>query len=236
MSSAPPTWCASVAKTALNLLHVGGAFVLQSATGIIIEQWPAADGTYPANAHQAAMAASLLLQLAALAWFALSTRSQPLPAMQGVVRRVATNRRPPPTSASSRSATALWGEQSRIARRQAAGWRLAAAASAALCVALATALVSTIGHANLVAHIVEVDRSIASTHRSTMRDATAEMTAVAADASGLPLLPKVPPLLSVHRSVVHRTAYGLSASSPTEFVRTGPRQNRNSPKKTVPIR
>jgi MFS family permease len=220
------------ANAALNLLHVGGAFVLQSATGLIIEQWPAADGIYPADAHQAAMAVGLLLQLAALAWFALSTRSQPLPAMQGVVRRVAASRPQQPASASTRYATALWSEQSRFARRQAAGWRLAAAASAALCAALATAVASTIGHANLVAHIVEVDRSIASTHRSTMPDATWEITAEAAGASGLPPQWKVPPLLSAHRSAVHRTAYGLSASSPAEFVRTGPRQNHNFPRAT----
>ena len=30
------------ANAALNLLHVGGAFLLQSATGLIIEQWPEA--------------------------------------------------------------------------------------------------------------------------------------------------------------------------------------------------
>ena len=43
------------ANAALNLLHVGAAFVLQSATGLIIEQWPEARGTYPAEAHQLAM-------------------------------------------------------------------------------------------------------------------------------------------------------------------------------------
>ena len=210
------------ANATLNLLHVGGAFVLQSTTGLIIEQWPAADGTYPADAHQAAMAVSLLLQLAALAWFALSTRSQPLPAMQGAVMRVAANRRPPPASASTRSATALWNEQSRIARPQDTRWRLAAAASAALCAALATALASTIGHANLVAHIVEVDRSIATTHRSTLPGATAEMTAEAVGASRPPVRRKAPPLLSAHSSAVHRTAYGLSASAPTAIVRKDP--------------
>ena len=58
------------ANAALNLLHVGGAFVLQSATGLLIEQWPEVHGTYPAEAHQVAMAATLALQLSALAWFA----------------------------------------------------------------------------------------------------------------------------------------------------------------------
>jgi MFS family permease len=35
------------ANAALNVLHVGGAFVLQSATGLIIELWPTTNGTYP---------------------------------------------------------------------------------------------------------------------------------------------------------------------------------------------
>ena len=48
------------ANAALNLLHVGAAFVLQSATGLIIEQWPEARGTYPAEAHQLAMGASIV--------------------------------------------------------------------------------------------------------------------------------------------------------------------------------
>ena len=69
------------ANAALNLLHVGGAFLLQSATGLIIEQWPEAGGTYPAEAHQLAMAAALVLQLVALAWFASPPRRVPAPVM-----------------------------------------------------------------------------------------------------------------------------------------------------------
>jgi len=216
------------ANAALNLLHIGGAFVLQSATGLIIEQWPAASGSYPVDAHQMAMAASLFLQLAAFAWFALSRQSQPVPTMQGVVRRAVTNRRPQPASASIGYATALWGEQSGIARRQASGWRLAAAASAALCVVLATVLASMIGHANLAAHIVEVDRSIVTAGGSTMRDATTATAAEAAGTSGLALLREVPPLLSVHRSAVHWTLNGLSASSLQSSLGQAPRQSPNS--------
>ena len=48
------------ANAALNLLHVGAAFVLQSATGLIIEQWPEARGTYPAEAHQTGHGRQLL--------------------------------------------------------------------------------------------------------------------------------------------------------------------------------
>lgn len=59
------------ANAALNMLHVGGAFVLQSGTGIIIAQWPQTDGAYAVEGHQAAMAAGVVAQLAALAWFAM---------------------------------------------------------------------------------------------------------------------------------------------------------------------
>ena len=75
------------ANAALNLLHVGGAFVLQSATGLIIEQWPEARGSYPAEAHQLAMGASIVLQLVAFAWFALPPRRVPVPAMARAASR-----------------------------------------------------------------------------------------------------------------------------------------------------
>jgi predicted MFS family arabinose efflux permease len=61
------------ANAALNLLHVGIAFVLQTGTGLIISQWPQSNGTYPADAHQTAMGTLLGLELASLAWFGLRT-------------------------------------------------------------------------------------------------------------------------------------------------------------------
>jgi hypothetical protein len=66
------------ANAALNLLHVGIAFLLQTGMGLIISQWPQSDSTYPAQAHQTAMCAFLALELMALAWFAITTRG-PLP-------------------------------------------------------------------------------------------------------------------------------------------------------------
>ncbi len=63
------------ANAALNLLHVGGAFVLQSGLGFIIALWPQTQGTYPAEAHQAAVGTMLLLQFAALAWIAFPRRT-----------------------------------------------------------------------------------------------------------------------------------------------------------------
>jgi MFS family permease len=67
------------ANAALNLLHVGIAFVLQTAIGLVITQWPHSEGAYPAEAHQAAMGALLGLELAALAWFVVVAAPRPKP-------------------------------------------------------------------------------------------------------------------------------------------------------------
>ena len=152
------------ANAALNLLHVGGAFVLQSATGLIIEQWPEARGTYPAEAHQTAMAALVVLQLTALAWFAIPTRRKAALAMKSVVDHLSIKGRSQPAFASSPYSHTLYvrREHTRFARHQAASWRLAAAASVSLCVTLAAGLASASNQAGFVALIVEVDRSSAS--------------------------------------------------------------------------
>lgn len=65
------------ANAALGVLHVGAAFGLQSLAGLIIALWPATDGHYPAEAHQASMAIGLALQLATLAWFLSLKRRRP---------------------------------------------------------------------------------------------------------------------------------------------------------------
>jgi hypothetical protein len=59
------------ANAALNLLHVGGAFALQSLMGLIIEQWPVSGGHYPADAYKSALGLVLGFELVALAWFCL---------------------------------------------------------------------------------------------------------------------------------------------------------------------
>jgi MFS family permease len=76
------------ANAALNLLHVGGAFVLQYATGLVIAQWPEVNGAYPMEAHQASMYAMLLLQVAALSWFVLAQIRAPERMAHAVARSV----------------------------------------------------------------------------------------------------------------------------------------------------
>jgi MFS family permease len=66
-----PREFAARANGALNLLHFGWAFVVQYGIGLVIGQWPSQDGHYPIVAYQTAFSLSLLLQLAALLWFAI---------------------------------------------------------------------------------------------------------------------------------------------------------------------
>ena len=148
------------ANAALNLLHVGAAFVLQSATGLIIGQWPEVRGSYPAEAHQLAMGASIGLQLVAFAWFALPSRLVPVPAVARAASRslsAAYTRRQTATTPYTMAALA-WTRHVELACKQAAGWRSAAAATAVLCIGLAAALSMTISSPEVAVHVFEVDR------------------------------------------------------------------------------
>jgi MFS family permease len=149
------------ANAALNLLHVGGAFVLQCASGLLIEVWPEVHGTYPAEAHQLAISATLVLQLAALAWFAWSPRRLPAPAMASAASRSVGVANAWPVKAMSpyTSAALAWTQHVELVRKHALGWRLAATASAMLCIGLAAALSLTISRPAVAIHIFEIDRS-----------------------------------------------------------------------------
>ncbi len=60
------------ANSALNVLHLGMAFVIQSAIGIVAGLWPSdVTGRYPSIAYQAGFAVPVILQMLALFWFLL---------------------------------------------------------------------------------------------------------------------------------------------------------------------
>ncbi len=59
------------ANAALNLLHVGGAFLIQCLTGFVVALWPEQNGHPPVIAYQSAFAVNLALQVSALSWFLL---------------------------------------------------------------------------------------------------------------------------------------------------------------------
>jgi predicted MFS family arabinose efflux permease len=64
-----PSEIAGQANAALNMLHIGGAFILQYTIGIILDVWGSKGGHYPTLAYQAAFSAILCLQVFAWGWF-----------------------------------------------------------------------------------------------------------------------------------------------------------------------
>src|SRR5215813_12549736 len=55
---------------AINLFHIGGAFLVQASIGFIIARWPQADGGhYPPTAYTAALLILALAQALALSWY-----------------------------------------------------------------------------------------------------------------------------------------------------------------------
>ena len=64
-----PKELAGRANGALNLLHIGVAFVVQWGIGAVIDLWPAAaDGKHPAIAYETAFGLALAAQVLAIAW------------------------------------------------------------------------------------------------------------------------------------------------------------------------
>lgn len=59
------------ANGALNVLHFGWAFLAQYATGLILEHWSPGASHKPILAYQVAFGLNVILQIAALGWFAL---------------------------------------------------------------------------------------------------------------------------------------------------------------------
>src|SRR5262245_9135712 len=84
-----PKEAAGRANAALGVLNMGTAFGLQCLSGLVIAQWPADGGHYPAAAHQVAMAGGLAVQLICLGvFFAPKRRPQPTPMAHAVARAV----------------------------------------------------------------------------------------------------------------------------------------------------
>src|SRR5581483_9735445 len=143
------------ANAALGVLHVGAAFGLQSLAGLVIAQWPAADGHYPAEAHQASMALGLALQIATLAWFLSPKRRRPAAHMAHAVARAFGSSPSPVAVLPTPYAKALstWNQHIHQTRRQARAWRFAAAASVTLCAGLAASLSLSMSHPAVALHM-----------------------------------------------------------------------------------
>ncbi|WP_342739996.1 MFS transporter [Bradyrhizobium sp. B117] len=72
-----PKEFAGQANAALNVFHIGGAFVLQYATGLVLEHWTPQAGHYPEIAYQIAFTLNLVPQIIAWVWFAFPWTLRP---------------------------------------------------------------------------------------------------------------------------------------------------------------
>ena len=159
------------ANAALGVLHVGAAFALQSLAGLIIAQWPQTDGHYPAEAHRAAMAVGMGLQLISLGWFFTAPRRRPQTSMADAVTRML-GLDPPLVvmPAQYRTALSAWTQHVEHARRQARAWRFAAVGSGVLCAGLAASLSLTLPRAAIALYAMESSSSARADRATAMTD------------------------------------------------------------------
>jgi MFS family permease len=77
-----PKELAGRANAALNVFHIGGAFLVQELIGIVIDHWSIEGSRHPMIAYQVAFGGVLAFQLAAWIWF-LWPRSASSPRLRG---------------------------------------------------------------------------------------------------------------------------------------------------------
>jgi len=154
-----PKEVAGRANAALNVFHIGGAFVLQYSTGLVIQHWASQDGHYPEIAYQLAFALNLTLQIAALVWFELPRVQALGSALASALRRAPLRFSNPSEPATPyQKAAQVWAQHLGSARIQATNWRLAALGSTSLSALLSVALAISAGRASVTPYIIEVDR------------------------------------------------------------------------------
>ena len=148
------------ANGALNVLHLAGAFIVQSGIGVIVQQWPSVDGRHPAIAYQVALAGNLVLQVAALLWFIRPERSA------SCKRRTQTyDGSALPNSTAVKPITVFqkaaqgWDDRLGTPTAQAANWRLAAIGSMVLSGLLGLTLVIAATSAGALVYRVDIGRS-----------------------------------------------------------------------------
>jgi hypothetical protein len=126
------------ANAALNLLHVGVAFLIQCLTWFVVALWPEQSGHHPAIAYQTACAVNLVLQVGALAWFLLHHQASKAPVFlaHAIHHRSMAWADCLSAAAGYVRAVEMWIARNAAARQQGAAWRAAAVASAVLALGL----------------------------------------------------------------------------------------------------
>ena len=147
------------ANAALNLLHVGGAFVIQCLTGFVVALWPEQNGYHPAIAYQTAFTVNLAMQVSALSWFLLPSRAPRVPVFlaHAIHRRPAAQTQCLAAVAGYERAIQMWMVRVNAARHQVAAWRAAAVASAVFALVLSGSFAQALATQRMAAvHFVQL--------------------------------------------------------------------------------
>ena len=149
-----PKELAGRANGALNVFHLGWAFIVQYATGLILAQWPRDGGHYPIVAYQVAFGLNAAIQIAAVASFLLV----PSGALRSLSRLRLSDLRFAwaPLSAYEGAGYAR-SRRYGGAYAQAGRWRLAALASMSLSVVLGLSLAVSVSRAMIAPHIAGIN-------------------------------------------------------------------------------
>jgi MFS family permease len=151
------------ANGALNILHLGGAFLLQYITGVIVALWPPEAGHPPAEAYRAALAAAVVLQAASLLWFLVAGRGARVPVFHArqPKRRLAAVRLNRASAVDYANAQLALTRHVTRARSQAAHWRRIGLACATLCLCL-TVMLGINAQSRVIAHVIVAPVIVAS--------------------------------------------------------------------------
>jgi len=150
------------ANAALNLLHMSGAFLVQSGIGFLIEQWGADGGQFPPIAYQSAFAVVLAAQFVAWGVFVWPRRSRhaehfdvhPVHALARELGLPAARAMP------YFQARQVWTARLEAARGQRRSWRLAGLVSLAISSSLALWIIGGSTQAAGVAHVFDASALI----------------------------------------------------------------------------
>jgi type IV secretory pathway TrbF-like protein/sugar phosphate permease len=156
-----PKEVAGRANGALNVFHLGWAFVVQYATGLILAQWPIEGGHYPLIAYQTAFGLNVAIQIAMLLWFELPAIKA---GRSGAPSAIAHRRSSPEPLNIYNDAARVWAQQHHSARARAATWRAAALGSTGLSALLGLALAISISRAEVASFVAAIDHLNESRH------------------------------------------------------------------------
>jgi type IV secretory pathway TrbF-like protein/sugar phosphate permease len=145
------------ANAALNVFQIGGAFVLQFSTGMIVQHWKTENGHYPTVAYQTAFTVNLALQIVALLWFEMPRLRQFVSKFASATNVKLASVSPPGRLPPHAAAASVWIGHVDSARAERSNWQLAALGSTVLLVLFAVGLVISTGRSHrIMVHTIEV--------------------------------------------------------------------------------